>query len=1224
MLNLSLFNRVPACLLLIVLLVASHVTQAQTDPRIDVLGTCIPADPSTGNASTKFFAHYEPTPDSVLWDFGLPEDPDNQDSLKSKHLHPIFTYQEAGQYEVTLSMWIDGDSTGVTHTVDIQQTEDQLQIMDMELEQPVSGEVVLCGEKTLESQLGEGEEGQAVPVVWYRPQSSGFPPTESTEITISSENIDAEGNYTDAGTYYVVYNQGNCPIYQSFRVVIYNESTDNSSRWYFGDGAGINFQTGEGILNRSMQGTDRAIEGNAMIGDENADVLFYSNGESVWYGNSHQIPDPNPISGGTDIGGSREVAQNSIFVEYPQDETLFYLFTINQARELSFTTLDLKAAPETPEDPLKPGVARSETAPTLDEHIKNVPIHTPVAEKITTASRDAGGTWVVVHALGSNNFLSFPVDGEGVGQPVISGAGSVYGTEDTDVTGYMRISGDGSILATAVNQGTNKFIELFRFDTDSGTVSDPVQIPIDEPNGVLYGLELTDSLIYATIQNPNGQSYLYQFAYDSTLNASAIQESEQSFPTDAELGAVQLGPDGQIYIARNGEGVVYQLPNIPYTSSFQLSAELALWDGTTSTLGLPNFGAMAGTSPPESGLSVTPPFCFGDDIEVSGTQRYSNDESFIFEYYKDSPNGQPFFTDPVSIQEGSTSTLPFNRYESLGPGTYFVRLTIINPCGTYPDPNNPEHEEMVEEFTITAKPEAQLKTENVLELCEDQTVTFIGAAIIDGEEVSATEASYFWLDELDNDLLFATGPELTVGEAGSWKFFVVSPSGCPSDTLFVRADELRPDAELGDDIVVCQEEPLPVQDLSIAITNPDDFEYAWFRNGQDLNNNSTRQPISDIDTDMPGSYQYVVEVNYKDESKECFKADTMLITVAARPRVQIIASENNCNGSAVLTADVRGAMGEPEFAWSGPGISSGQGSASININQSGEYRVTMTDDVSGCTAEAIYTIDLDNPLADLELNYERDCGETSYTLSLQSSYSGSDLDIRWFRGSTELEEYRGVREGIAGEPGESYTAQVSITSGECASEDSKTVDLPAVGNEDVSLQSTYTICPTFADMNSVRLSVPGFNRYQWSKIESSGQMATVSLDSIAVIRSEGEYQLVVNDCEPVRFRVMADCTPELFLPNAIRVSANNAQNSIFKILNENMLANIQQFQILILNRWGEVIFQSTDPRFEWRGTDRRGDLVMANTYVYVITYRNSFGDDTQSTKRQRGGIVVLR
>jgi gliding motility-associated-like protein len=45
------------------------------------------------------------------------------------------------------------------------------------------------------------------------------------------------------------------------------------------------------------------------------------------------------------------------------------------------------------------------------------------------------------------------------------------------------------------------------------------------------------------------------------------------------------------------------------------------------------------------------------------------------------------------------------------------------------------------------------------------------------------------------------------------------------------------------------------------------------------------------------------------------------------------------------------------------------------------------------------------------------------------------------------------------------------------------------------------------------------------------------------------------------------------------------------------------YEITIFNRWGEMIFQSTNPNEGWDGTFR-GKKMPASLYPYVIVYEN--------------------
>jgi gliding motility-associated-like protein len=64
---------------------------------------------------------------------------------------------------------------------------------------------------------------------------------------------------------------------------------------------------------------------------------------------------------------------------------------------------------------------------------------------------------------------------------------------------------------------------------------------------------------------------------------------------------------------------------------------------------------------------------------------------------------------------------------------------------------------------------------------------------------------------------------------------------------------------------------------------------------------------------------------------------------------------------------------------------------------------------------------------------------------------------------------------------------------------------------------------------------------------------------------------------------------------------------------------VDGFKLQIYNRWGEKIFQSTDPENGWDGT-YKGEKMPPGTYVYVANLRYSNG------KRDvlKGSVTLIR
>jgi gliding motility-associated-like protein len=78
--------------------------------------------------------------------------------------------------------------------------------------------------------------------------------------------------------------------------------------------------------------------------------------------------------------------------------------------------------------------------------------------------------------------------------------------------------------------------------------------------------------------------------------------------------------------------------------------------------------------------------------------------------------------------------------------------------------------------------------------------------------------------------------------------------------------------------------------------------------------------------------------------------------------------------------------------------------------------------------------------------------------------------------------------------------------------------------------------------------------------------------------------------------VLVEEKDDVFVPNSFTPNGDGL-NDVFKpVLN---LATIKSYQILVLNRWGEVIFESNNPNLGWNGQDKNGS-VLSGVYLCLI------------------------
>jgi gliding motility-associated-like protein len=122
----------------------------------------------------------------------------------------------------------------------------------------------------------------------------------------------------------------------------------------------------------------------------------------------------------------------------------------------------------------------------------------------------------------------------------------------------------------------------------------------------------------------------------------------------------------------------------------------------------------------------------------------------------------------------------------------------------------------------------------------------------------------------------------------------------------------------------------------------------------------------------------------------------------------------------------------------------------------------------------------------------------------------------------------------------------------------------------------------------------------WSIVNGSGNLAD-ALDSSSLITNlaSGVTTLqwtVTNGACPSASDEMIITLTNLLIPQALTPN-NDGLNDNFEIDGIQLL----EHQIDIFNRWGQVIFSSSDYQNDWSGTNENGDELVNDTYFYIIT-----------------------
>ncbi|MFD0834183.1 T9SS type B sorting domain-containing protein [Mariniflexile aquimaris] len=386
-------------------------------------------------------------------------------------------------------------------------------------------------------------------------------------------------------------------------------SQKESANWYFGEFAGLNFNSGNPVP--LLDGKLDTREGCATISDPNGNLLFYTDGVTVW-DRVHKV-----MPNGQMLLGHGSSTESALIIPKPGSKSRFYIFTIDQP---SYYLKDIAVIN---------GVNYSEVDLTLNggygdivDGVKNKHLVTynpndatenkyKSSEKITAVTHSDGSSiWVITNFM--DRFYSFLVDVNGVNSnPVVSTVQQsvlpVLNDDGANVSaiGYLKVSPNGKNIAIAhsstvagsprTGQKKSGKVLLYNFNNSNGAVSNQIEIL---SGGYPYGVEFSPNSKRLYITNSifdENDTFVTGELYQYNLEASNVSGSKQVISSSQNIaGALQLAIDGKIYragykVASVGLNIsVIKSPNTIGVGCDYLENSISL-GGKASKLGLPPF-----------------------------------------------------------------------------------------------------------------------------------------------------------------------------------------------------------------------------------------------------------------------------------------------------------------------------------------------------------------------------------------------------------------------------------------------------------------------------------------------------------------------------------------------------------------------------------------------------------------------------------------------------------
>jgi gliding motility-associated-like protein len=466
-------------------------------------------------------------------------------------------------------------------------------------------------------------------------------------------------------------------------------SQKEASNWYFGNSAGLKFND-NGTVTSLTDGQAIMQAGCATISDKNGNLLFYTDGGTIWNRN-HQI-----MANGTKLlGGLHFQTQSSIILPKPNSNNLYYLFVINDDdynHGHSYSVIDMNGD-------YGLGEVTSE---------KNIPLYLPPSRKLTAVKHaNNKDYWIVTQTRLDGIFYCYLLTENGVNPNPIQNTIGQY-QYDFIIDGGMKLSPDGKKLA--VCRG-NELI-LYDFDSNTGIISN---------EEIIFSRNFYNSSSFDSVEFSADSKVVYGLIVSVLVQVDLKKTSNgynvYDFPVYNYPSAIQLGIDNKIYISdrSNYELSLINSPSV-IGSGCNYQKKAIILDRGTPILGLPNFCVSYFNASIQYQNS-----CFNEAVAFSYTNN-STVSSILWD-----------FGDGVS----STSLNPTHTYTNAG--TYSVTVTITSPEGTSTE---------TKDIVIFQVPTAT-QPQDIL-ICDtnnDGVATFDlttqNAAILNGQDASQYSVTYY-------------------------------------------------------------------------------------------------------------------------------------------------------------------------------------------------------------------------------------------------------------------------------------------------------------------------------------------------------------------------------------------------------------------------------------------------------------------------------------------------
>lgn len=388
--------------------------------------------------------------------------------------------------------------------------------------------------------------------------------------------------------------------------------------------------------------------------------------------------------------------------------------------------------------------------------------------------------------------------------------------------------------------------------------------------------------------------------------------------------------------------------------------------------------------------------------------------------------------------------------------------------------------------------------------------------------------------------------------------------------------------------------------IEITDTNPIESELLIDKFCDSVQVSATNGPFdtylwSDFSTNSTATIYTGAEVGVTVSLNGCYKrlADSILIPTS--PTFNLLGDTVLCGVDSAFFV-LQDSSTIDSVSWGLPDISTD--TLFTNWLTSGTYNLYASDSTGLCSSDSIFTVTL---YGKAEIFPDTTICDQWYMTAVNTV--ANDLGVAWYSNDTTVNftDTTALNPGIQVQDHGLY--EVSMIDLRCMDTVTTTISFP----HPVELyMNDTTICA--GGTAPVWASVVNQTSLVWSNGATTNPIEGQSGQTYEVTASNECYSQTAS---ATIFEKLCDVQA----PNVLSLSSVDGNNTWYVKAD-----GLKEFNCIILNRWGNVIYEYSDPNGSWDGKGPSGNNVAEGTYFYTLKAKTEIGEELE----KHGFIQVVR